>query len=289
LSIILDTNSDKFHLVIFVIMKKMELTINNPYATKILREDRKPTVFKRAMARLSDQGLNPGKIIPIFTYINGNYKIFGILTLNIGGSVSFFPDFYQLDNFDHLTLSTNFIEKKGHLTKVAINGKHRKSLHLEASEMLNGNYCLITFAMVDDDLLMDAPPQIEYTEIHYNNEEEGEKYNTWINESVSSGHCILTFPEGDGSYCVQVLILPKGRTTEGLAVNRDPIEKFLLSPISLEEKVFIVKKIEIPTSERSDFSICMLTFKVPYELKGPFGFMMAQNPAKPLTENREPL
>jgi len=70
------------------------------------------------MSRLSEEKKNHGKTIPIFAVIENDYKIFGAFTLNSGGSVSFFPDFHNLDNFDHLTLNGNFIEKKGHLTKV---------------------------------------------------------------------------------------------------------------------------------------------------------------------------
>jgi hypothetical protein len=136
--------------------------------------------------------------------------------------------------------------------------------------------------MVDDDLLMDSPPEIEYAEIYYKNEAEKEKYNNWINESVTAGHCILEFPDEGGSYCIQILVLPKGTTTDRLAVDRSSVEKLFLHPISLENVIFNVKKIEIPTSSNSDFSICILAFKVPYQLKGPFGFLMAQNPAKPL-------
>jgi hypothetical protein len=91
----------------------------------------------------------------------------------------------------------------------------------------------------------------------------------------------LEFPEGKGFFCIQILILPKGKPTEGLAVDRFDLEKFLLCPTSLENMIFNTNKVEIETSAKSDFSVCVITFRVPHEFKMPFGFIMA--PDRPLT------
>lgn len=267
-------------------MGKIELSITNPFATKSLRVDRKPTVFNRALAKLSSDGMNPGKIIPIFIYIDDEYKMFGIITLNTGGTVSFFPDFYNLDNFDHLTLGANFIEKKGYLTKVKSNTKHSKYLHLEASPLTGGYYHLITFAMEGGDLLMDAPPQIELPVIEYNSETKMEKFNAWINDSISAGHCKLKFPNANGFYCIQMLVLPKGASTAFCQVNTSHLEMFLSSPSAFEKEI-ISQQVIIPTPEKSDFSICILTFKVDKKLNAPFGFSMSQDSIKPLPEDIE--
>jgi hypothetical protein len=238
-------------------------------------------VFARIFNRLALEKRNPGKVVPIFMRTNDDYKIFGAFTLNTGGSVSFFPDFYQLDNFDHLTLNKDFIQKKGHLTKTESNGKRQKPINLEASLMGNGYYHLITFAMIDDDLLMDAPTEVELPAISYTTEEERLKYYDWI-ENSAHGQCTLEFPGESGFYCVQILVSPKGKSVEGLAVGGSMVEKVLSESVSLKDQIFISRKIEIPTSQESDFSILILTFKVPYEPKEPFVFLMAQDPGKPL-------
>jgi len=266
-------------------MGKLEIRIQSPFVTKIPRVDRKPSVFNRVFSKLFEKGLHPGKILPIFLIIDGDYKIFGALTLNSGGSVSFFPDFYKLDQFDHLTLSRDFIEKKGHLTKLDLDGKHRKVVHLEASELANGYYHLITFIMKDGDLLMDAPSNIDCPDIQYENDEEKQKYIAILEDVVNLGHCILDFPDGDGFYCVQILIYPKGMSIEILSVCTTIVEDFLslLKPIG---ELIITKKLELETPENCDFSICILTFKVDQELEldHPFGFIMARDPSKPFSQ-----
>jgi hypothetical protein len=268
-------------------MGKLEMSINNPYVTKTFRPDRKSTVFMRAFERLWREGKDPGIVVPIFLRIENDYKMFGAFSLNSGGSVSFFPDFYKLDNFHHLTLNQNFIEKKGHATKVEVNGKHKKTIHFEVSALQGGSfYHLITFVMKDGDLLMDAPSQIECPDIHYQTDEQKQSYNAWIDRSVTKGHLTLDFPNGKGFYAVQVLILPKARSTDGLAVNRDPLEAALLNRKSLEKENFNLRRTVIGTHERSDFTIIILTMRVPHELKAEFAFYMAQDPERPIQASK---
>jgi hypothetical protein len=264
-------------------MGKLEISIENPYVTTTPRADRESTVFVRAFERLWKEGKDPGILIPAFVLIEHDYKMFGIFSLNSGGSVSFFPDFYKLDNFHHLTLNRNFIEKKGHATKVEVDGKHKKTIHFEASALQGGSfYHLITFVMKDGDLLMDAPSHIECPDIHYQTEEQRHLYNEWLDRPVTAGHLTLDFPNEEGAHAVQVLILPKTEKTEGLAVHRDPLEAALLNRTSLEKEIFNARKTVIDTHERSDFTITILTMRVPHELKAEFAFYMAQNPEKPI-------
>jgi len=264
-------------------MKKIQMGITNPYVSKRLRVDRKPTVFIRAFERLWKEGKDLGFLIPIFLHMEDDYRVFGVFSLNSGGSASFFPDFYKLDNFHHLTLNKDFIEKKGHLTKVEVNGKHKKSIHFEASPLYgSSSFHLITFVMRNGDLLMDATEQIECPDIHYQHEQQRQLYNTWLNRSVAKGHCVLSFPDGDGSYAIQILIRAKANSMHGLAVNREPLEAALLNRRSLEKENFNVRTITIDTAEKSDFTIVILTLRIPYELKADFAFYLAQNPEKPI-------
>jgi hypothetical protein len=265
-------------------MRKLEISIQSPFVTKNPRADRKPTVFNRILSKLSEQHLHPGKILPIFIKIDGDHKIFGALTLNTGGSVSFFPDFHKLDKFDHLTLGADFIEKKGHLTKVDLDGKHRKALHLEASQLANGYYHLVTFFMKDGDLLMDALSKINCPEIQYESDDQKRNYEMWLEDAVSFGHCLLDFPNEPGFYCVQLLILPKDENPDGLAVVTEVVEDFLSLSQTIKSPVNTLK-VAIPTLENCDFSICILTFRVDQalDLDHPFGFVLGRDPNKPFT------
>ncbi len=164
-----------------------------------------------------------------------------------------------------------------------MNGKHKKSIHFEASALRASSfYHLITFVMKDGDLLMDATEQIECPDIHYQTEQQRQLYNTWINASVAKGHCILSFPDGNGSYAIQILICAKAKSVRGLAVNRDPLESALLDWRSLEKENFNVSFTAVDTPEKSDFTIVILTLRIPYELKTEFAFYLAQNPEEPI-------
>jgi hypothetical protein len=256
-------------------MAEIQVSIENPFVTKNPRPERRSGLFSRAYRQLTEARLNPGQIVALFTRIHGDYKLFGVLTLNGGGSVSFFPDFYRLDNFDHLTLSRDFIAKQGHLTKVETDGSHTKTVLLKASALAGTDYHhLITFGMNTDDLLMDAPREIPLPPISYTSEEERQKYIRWI-EGSGKGHAVLDFPEGEGAYFVQVLVLPKGKSSTGLAVERGAVEQLVDPAISLEGKTISSLKIDIPTPDNSDFSICILTFRVEGGVRGGFGLIMA--------------
>lgn len=262
-------------------MGKIELTIHNPYMSINVRPEKKTTVFKRVMSRLSNEGLNPGKIIPLFIRFPDEYKVFGALTFNAGGSVSFFPDFYKLDQFDHLTLSANFIEKQGHLTESV---GHNKFMDIQASKLNTGCYHLITFIFKDADLLMDAPEEIDLPEINYATEAQREKYNTWINECVTAGHYILDFPKEQGYFCIEILILARNEQAGSLAINRAALENSLVSRISLEKAIFNVNKYDIEPPDKCDFSMCLLAYKASYEFQSEFIFTVGRDPDKPLNK-----
>ncbi|MBI3494803.1 hypothetical protein HY004_02370 [Candidatus Saccharibacteria bacterium] len=256
-------------------MPEIELSIENPYATHNLRHNREPTAFARAFRHLS-LGLNPGKVVPVFMHIDNDHKLFGIFTLNKGGSVSFFPDFYKLNNFDHITLSKDFIKNKGHLTKVSEAGKHSKSISIEASLLSNGNYHLVTFGMEDGGLLMDSPPQIELPPVTYNSEEEQKRYHAWIEQAVDCGISILYFPKELGFYCVQIIVSPKGHSGQGMSVVTNFIQRLLVDSEVIDSNQRNCQVVTIPTTENCDFMLHILTFRVNNKLSTPFGISMAR-------------
>ncbi|MFH1566199.1 MAG: hypothetical protein ABIB98_03320 [bacterium] len=259
-------------------MGKVEITLESSLVTKTPRKERVPTVFRRSVLKLSEDKLHPGKIIRVYIHIDNDYKVFGAFTINTGGSISFFPDFYNLDNFDHLTLNKDFIKNKAHLTKVEPCGKHKKAYHLEANKLPSGDYHLITFAMKDGDLLMDSLPEVHYPDIEFENEHEAE-FLTLLEDAIRHDPLMMDFPEEDGFYCVQILIVPKGRAINDVSIALGFEEIFLLEkPIS---KIINARKIEIKTPSDFDFSICIICFKLQQELKIPFGMAMTQHPGKP--------
>lgn len=260
-------------------MGKVEIKLQSSFITKNIRIDRRPTVFKRSILKLSNDKRHPGKIIRVYSHINGDYKVFGVVTINTGGSVSFFPDFYNLDNFDHLTLNKDFIKNKGHLTKFGPEGKHKKFINFEANKAITGDYHLITIGMNDDDLLIDSLPEVCYPEIEFENEHEAE-FLSLLEDAIRNDPIMLDFPEEDGFFCIQMLAIPKSRNINDVSIILGFEEIFSLkTPL---EKIINAKKIKIETPETFDFSICITCFKINQELKNKFCVALSQDPEKPI-------
>jgi hypothetical protein len=255
-------------------MGKVEIKFSNKLITKNPRKDREPTVYARSIRRLFEDKKHPGKNIQVYANIEDDYKIFGIFTINTGGSVSFFPDFYNLNYFDHLTLSHNFLEKNGHLTFIDPNGKHKKFVHIEVNRLPTDDFHLITFAMTDGDLLMDSLPVINYPDIEYETEHK-EQFYTMLQEALHNKPIMLDFPKEEGVYLIQILVIAKGKNIEDVSIALGFEEAFSFKkPI---DKIINAKKAIIETPDNFNFSLCLICFKIKQELKSPFAFAMAQN------------
>jgi hypothetical protein len=254
-------------------MASVEMTLKNSLVTKTPREDRAPTVFRRCILKLSEDRLHPGKVINVYAHIENDYKVFGAFTINTGGSISFFPDFYKLDIFDHITLNKDFTKSKPHLTRVQPSGKHKKTLSFEVAELPTKDFHLATFAMKDGDLLMDSLPEVRYPDIEYENAHEAE-FLALLEDALRHDPITLDFPEGDGFYCIQILVVPRGRS-----INDVSVDTGFSRELSLErpmDGVILARRVEIGTPQDFDFTLCVICFKIQQELKIPFGIFLAQ-------------
>ncbi|MDO8812567.1 MAG: hypothetical protein Q7J38_11150 [Gallionella sp.] len=252
-------------------MGKVDITLRSSLVTKNPRKEREPTVFRRSIIKLAENKMHPGRVIRLYIRIDNDYKVFGVLTINTGGSISFFPDFYKLENFDHLTLSKDFIKNNGHLTKVVSSGKHKKVYRFEASILPTGDFHLVTFAMQDGDLLMDSLPEVYYPDIEFENEFEAE-FMALLEDAIVHDPLMLDFPEEDGFYCVQFLIVPKGRVIDDVSIALGFEDGFLLKkPIN---NIINARKMAIELPPGFDFSVCVICFKIQQELKIHFGLAM---------------
>lgn len=252
-------------------MGKVEIKLKSSLVSKNPRKDRQPTVFKRSIAKLAEDKQHPGKIIRLYVHINDDYKLFGAFTLNTGGSVSFFPDFFNLDAFDHLTLNKDFITKKAHLTKIEDDGRHKKAFEVEVSKLPTGDYHLVTFGMSDGDLLMDSLAEVKYPDIEYDNEHE-EEFLSLLKDAIHTDALMLDFPNTEGAFFIQILIIPKGKSLEAVSIETG-FDKFfhLKNPIP---KTIHAKKLILETTLKSDFSICFLCFKLEEKLDSSFSFCL---------------
>jgi hypothetical protein len=90
---------------------------------------------------------------------------------------------------------------------------------------------------------------------------------------------MLSFPEEDGFYCIQILVLPKEKSINDVGVFLELKSIFTLkNPI---DKTINTKAIEIKTPQDFDFSLYIVCFKIQQDLESPFVFAMAQDPKKP--------
>lgn len=252
-------------------MGKVEITLKSSTITKVPRGDRIPTVFKRSLAKLSEDKRHPGKLIRAYVHVDNDYKVFGVFTLNTGGSISFFPDFFNLDAFDHLTLNKDFVAKKGHLTKVEVDGRRTRPFTIEIAKLPSGDYHLVTFGMNDGDLLMDSLPEIKYPDLEYESENE-EEFLSLLKDAMHTDPLMLDFPESTGSFFIQILIIPKDKQVQDVSIETGFSKFFhLKNPIA---KTINAKKLVIKTPENFDFSICILCFNLPEKLDSPFSFCL---------------
>lgn len=254
-------------------MGKTEISLRSSCTTKILRPDRAPTVFSRSIIKLSEDKRHPGKITRLYVNIDDDYKVFGALTFNTGGSISFFPDFYRLNSFDHITLPSDFIKNKAHFTMVESDGRHRKIVNFVADQLSTGDFNLLTFAMVDSDLLMDSLPETKFPDIEFDNDHE-EEFISLLKDAIDNPPIMLSFPSEEGAYFIQIVAFPKGKNIEDISITLG-FEEVFLSDKSSCAGVINAKKVEILTPDNFDFSICISCFKINRKLCTQFAILTA--------------
>ena len=253
-------------------MGKVGIKLKSSVFTKVPRPERRPTAFNRSLAKLSEDKLHPGKVLRVLVHINDDYKVLGVVTLNTGGSLSFFPDFYKLNEFDHLTLNKDFVSKKGHLTRVENNGKHKKVLQpIEVPQLPSGNYHLVTFGMKDGDLLMDLPQEIIYPDIEFDDAQE-QNFIELLKDALHTDAQMLDFPEEKGAAFIQIQVVPKNKALKEVAIESGFKDFFKLRKL-IPEKIN-AKQLQIKTPSNFDFSLCILCFRIDEELESPFSFCM---------------
>lgn len=107
------------------------LSLKIPTTSREPRLGKESKILTRVYRRLAEQGKNPGKVVLLVLREDQQRRVIGAFTENQGGSISFFPDYVELldkqhlvkngkihtqsREFDHITLN-RVIEKRGHAT-----------------------------------------------------------------------------------------------------------------------------------------------------------------------------
>ena len=141
----------------FTRMPKLKLVVENAFIDSAHSSSGLGlTVYNRVFNKLMSGGGPLGKVLPLYLEINGNYKIFGILTLNKSGSYSFFPELADGLPFDHITFVKDLSKNNHHYTQVTPSGRE-KVLPILAEHLSNDMYHGISFAC--DPLMLKEGPE----------------------------------------------------------------------------------------------------------------------------------
>lgn len=204
---------------------KLEFTPNTSFISKNpIRDNKKSEIFPRVFKILSEEGRNPGLINLILIKDGEDYRILGAFTQNIGGSISFFPDFsdklttqyYALSEvektevakaFDHITINKDF-NKRAHITNTDEKHFSKHDPILIDPE----HFSWLTITITDTSGLNDFSgsekmvlPVIYHT---------AEKYIEVINKSLSGTFAVEfpTTPTSEYFGVIQISLLKKGAT-----------------------------------------------------------------------------
>lgn len=220
------------------------------------------TVYERVFQKLLTQGGSLGKVHPIYLKIGERLLIFGILTINSGGSYSFFPELPGDYHFDHITFSQNLQKNSHHYTKTTWLGRE-KILPLYAQKLTNDTYHAITFLYRDHGLLIEAPKEIYYPKTPI--EKLPELNNAFNLTGKIEGSTIIEFPHTLDPVCLQFLLLPKG-------IHHKKMTAF---DVQLEDGITCLKNYVIPPSHKSEYAVGIVAFIYPHKIQTSLSILAA--------------
>jgi hypothetical protein len=204
-------------------MPKVTLVVENTFIdSSQSSNDLGLTVFKRVFNKLMSGEGPLGKVLPLYLEINGNYKIFGILTLNKSGSYSFFPELADGLPFDHITFVKDLSKDNHHYTKVTPSGRE-KVLPIHAEHLSNDMYHGISFAC-DSLMLKEAPKEIHYPEIDTEHLEE--IHAAFLTSGRPEGSIIMKLGKNGCTVCLQFFLIPTKTDYRKMTIYPEMFRKY---------------------------------------------------------------
>ncbi|HMR93418.1 MAG TPA: hypothetical protein PKC69_13940 [Chitinophagaceae bacterium] len=188
-------------------MELVQLIVENTFsdATADSRE-LQLNVFDRVFSKLVNQGGPIGKVHPIYLMAGEKSKTLGVLTLNKGGSYSFFPELPGEYDFDHMTFGKDLVKNNHHYTRVTAE-RREKVLPINAELLTNGMYHAVTFVFRQFSLLKPIPKEVIYPEV--NVAVVREIGDSFLTSGNPEGSTLLELLPGEGAFCMQFFLIPK--------------------------------------------------------------------------------
>jgi hypothetical protein len=201
----------------------VQLIVENAFAETVSNsKELQLTVFDRVFAKLINEGRSIGKVQPMYLISNNLAKTLGIVTLNKGGSYSFFPELPSDHPFDHMTFAKDLEKDKHHYTGVSNSGRE-KVLPINAESLTNGMYHVATFVYKDHHLLKGIPKEVIYPEVEVNKLNELKE--AFITSDRAEGSAIIKLANDEGVFCMQFFLIPKNVDYKTMRPFVDPFKK----------------------------------------------------------------
>jgi len=244
-------------------MQKLQLIVENLFATSNLNnKEIGITVFDRVFSKLLKKRGSLGKVQPIYLEVGKSLKILGVLTLNINGSYSFFPELPGKPDFDHFTFVKNY-NGRHHFTGISGRGRN-KILPITAELLTNGVLYGISFIIDNVSLLKDAPKEIHYPEIEMT--DAGRIKEAFFTKGKQEGSTILKRNSFNGTVCVQFFLIPKAVDIKKLTAYPKPLKSLLSEDIRGEIPVF---NAVVPHEYQDEYSLGIVYFRLNMNIDTP--------------------
>lgn len=244
-------------------MKALKLIVENGFVeTRSTSKDLGIRVFGRVFNKVLTSGGPIGKVHPIYLKIGDTPKLFGVLTLNNGGSYSFFPEFPEGLQFDHITFVRDLKKGNHHCTNIASDG-NEKVLPIFAEEITSGMYHGASFEIGKTNFLKDAPRQVIYPEVK--SEHLDQIRESFLTVGKFEGSSIIDLGTVAGKIYIQFFLIPKGTDYTKLTayphfLKRDNAD------FHIEEGTFLSNSV-IPHEYQDDYALGIVAFSTQQDPK----------------------
>lgn len=228
------------------------------------------SAYDRATAQII-KGKHGGKIQPIYLEIGTIYKLLGVVTLNKGGSISFFPELPGSYEFDHITFNRDLDKDAHHFTQV-IDSNRSKVLPISAGMLSNGLRHAITFLVSDTSLLLDAPKQIllnKFSVEHFD-----QVHESFFTNNKPEGSTLLKLKSSNGTLVVQIYLIPSSADFTAMQPYTETFTKQYPELNLGDETEIELFNAVIPHEYQTEYSFGIQAYNLPGKLNPKFAFVL---------------
>lgn len=249
------------------------VTNKEPRAGKITK------LFEKVFQIYLNEKRPPGWIKFIIVKEGDDYRLIGAITINTGGSISFFPDTYPdkaisykedrskgkviespFPEYDHMTLAKNFLKDGGHITAISDKGRKKVKSH-KVNILENKDYHWLSIVVANFSFLNDVPPEVSLP-IFSIDEELTSTHSEMLTESIRNCFFVIEFPEKivNGKLgCIQIILTEKSKISKENKVYMTPFNSSVFGDLVIPEKT-LATELVIKTEKNQDYDVLIKVF-----------------------------